>query len=374
LPLESADFRICARQASSRLCHKYTCKICGCDADSLCRLISFNLGLVLLRLKLSILFSLPTARLPMSTTHPDPVPPAVPNVPNAPTTPIVLSFAAADPTCGAGLQADLLTLAAHGCHPLTVLTAVTVQDTAGVEAVLPMAGGWVADQARALLEDMPVAAFKLGMLGSIEAVVAVAEVLSDYPDTPVVFDPVLASGRGDAFADEDIVTAMIELLLPHTDILTPNSLETRRLAQELGAPGRNIPSLPECAQRLIGTGCQHVLVTGTHEPGTSVVNTLYGSHGPLRNDAWQRLPGSYHGSGCTLASAIAAQLAHGLDMSAAVQAAQDYTWRSLAAGFRPGMGQHVPDRLWWFRRPGPLGEQPGKPSPASLKATHAHLC
>ena len=136
------------------------------------------------------------------------MPTTVPGSLPHPTVPIVLSFAAADPTCGAGLQADLLTLAAHGCHPLTVVTALTVQDTAGVEDVLPISGGWVADQARALLEDMPVAAFKLGMLGSVEAVAAVAEVLSDYPDTPVVFDPVLASGRGDAFADEDIVTAM----------------------------------------------------------------------------------------------------------------------------------------------------------------------
>lgn len=260
--------------------------------------------------------------------------------------PLVMAFAASDPTCGAGLQADLLTLAAHGCHPLTVVTALTVQDTVGVEDLLPMDGGWVADQARALLEDMPVAAFKLGMLGSVAAISAVAEVLSDYPDTPVVFDPVLASGRGDAFADEEAVDAMIELLLPLTDILTPNSLEARRLAQELGTPGEATPSLSECARRLIGAGCAHVLVTGTHEQGARVVNTLYGSHGPLRQDEWERLPGSYHGSGCTLASAIAANLAWGLLLPEAVRAAQEYTWQSLAQGFRPGMGQHVPNRLW----------------------------
>jgi len=263
--------------------------------------------------------------------------------------PIVMSFAASDPTCGAGLQADLLTIAAHGCHPLTVVTALTVQDTAGVEELLPMDGDWVADQARALLEDMPVAAFKLGMLGSVEAIAAVAEVLSDYPHTPVVFDPVLASGRGDAFADEDTVTAMIELLLPLTDILTPNSLEARRLAQELGHAGKqgDAPlSLPECARRLVGAGAAHVLVTGTHEHSARVVNTLYGSHGPMRHDDWARLPGSYHGSGCTLASSIAAQLAWGQAMPEAVRAAQEYTWRSLAAGFRPGMGQHIPNRLW----------------------------
>ncbi|MEW6165679.1 MAG: hydroxymethylpyrimidine/phosphomethylpyrimidine kinase [Pseudomonadota bacterium] len=260
--------------------------------------------------------------------------------------PVVMTFAASDPTCGAGLQADLLTLAAHGCHPLTVATALTVQDTAGVEDMLPFDGGWVADQARALLEDMPVAAFKLGMLGSVEAVAAIAEILSDYPDTPVVFDPVLASGRGDAFADEDIVAAMLELLLPQTDVLTPNSLEARRLAQELGAAAAD---LAECARRLVGAGCGHVLVTGTHENSARVANVLYGSHGPVRRDEWERLPGSYHGSGCTLASAIAANLAWGQPLPEAAQAAQHYTWHSLAAGYRPGMGQHVPNRLW--RRP-----------------------
>lgn len=260
--------------------------------------------------------------------------------------PVVLAFAASDPTCGAGLQADLLTIAAHGCQPLTVVTALTVQDTAGVEDILALDAGWVADQARALLEDMPVAAFKIGMLGSIEAIAAVAEVASDYPDIPLVFDPVLASGRGDAFADEEAVAAMIELLLPQTDLLTPNGLEARRLAQELGDFGQDSPDLPECARRLIGAGCAHVLVTGTHERGERVVNTLYGSHGPLRRDEWERLPASYHGSGCTLASAIAANLAWGMPLPEAVQAGQHYAWHSLAAGFRPGMGQHVPNRLW----------------------------
>ena len=262
------------------------------------------------------------------------------------TPPVVMTFAASDPTCGAGLQADLLTIAAHGCQPLTVVTALTVQDTAGVEDLMPMDGDWVTDQARTLLEDMPVAAFKLGLLGSVEAIAAVAEILSDYPDIPVVFDPVLASGRGDAFADEDTVGAMIELLLPLTDILTPNSLEARRLAQELDSTANAALNLSECARQLIAAGCAHVLVTGTHEHSQRVVNTLYGSHGPMRHDDWERLPGSYHGSGCTLASAIAANLAWGQTLPEAVKAAQGYTWHSLASGFRPGMGQHVPNRLW----------------------------
>ncbi len=269
-----------------------------------------------------------------------------------PTPPIVLTFAASDPTGGAGVQADLLTLASLGCHPLSVITAITVQDTTGVEGVLPIDADWVSDQARALLEDMPVAAFKLGMLGSVEAIAAIAEILSDYPNVPVVLDPVLASGRGDQFAGEDMIEAMIGLLLPQTTLLTPNSLEARRLAQEANGDddeGDATPDLAECARRLVSTGCEYVLVTGTHEGTPQVVNTLYGSHGVVRADRWERLPGSYHGSGCTLASAIAAHLASGVDIADAVMGAQEYTWRTLAAGFRPGMGQYIPDRLFWSR-------------------------
>lgn len=259
--------------------------------------------------------------------------------------PAVLSFAASDPTGGAGIQADLLTIASLGGLPLTVVTAITVQDTAGVEAVMPIDAGWVVDQARAVLEDVPVAAFKLGLLGSVEAIAGIAEVLSDYPEIPVVIDPVLASGRGDALADERMIDAVIEMLLPQCMVLTPNSLEARRLAQALG---EGDPALDECARRLIDAGCRHVLVTGTHEAGESVVNTLYGSHGVVRSDTWTRLPASYHGSGCTLASAIATLLAQGQSVAEAVGEAQEYTWHALEAGFRPGMGQHLPDRLFWL--------------------------
>lgn len=262
--------------------------------------------------------------------------------------PIVLTFAASDPTGGAGVQADLLTLASLGCHPLSVITALTVQDTTGVEDVLPVDAGWVADQARALLEDIPVAAFKFGMLGSVEAIAAIAEIVADYPDIPLVFDPVLASGRGDQLADEEMVDAMVGLLLPRTTILTPNSLEARRLALDEDND-EDAPTLAECARRLIAAGSEYVLVTGTHESTPLVSNVLYGSQGQVRADQWERLPGSYHGSGCTLASAIAANLANGLSVEEAVRDAQDYTWQALAAGYRPGMGQYIPDRFFWAR-------------------------
>jgi hydroxymethylpyrimidine/phosphomethylpyrimidine kinase len=261
--------------------------------------------------------------------------------------PIVLSFAASDPTGGAGMQADLLTLASMGCHPLTVVTALTVQDTRGVDDLLPIDSDWVVDQARKLLEDMPVAAFKLGVLGSVENITAIAEIISDYPEVPVILDPVLASGRGDSLSSEDMIIAMRELIIPQTTVLTPNSMEARRLAEE--DEDEDDPGLDECATRLVSLGCEFVLITGTHENTAEVINTLYGEEGIVRSDRWKRLPGSYHGSGCTLASAIAATMANGLDVPEAVREAQEYTWQALAHGFRPGMGQHLPDRFFWAR-------------------------
>ena len=251
----------------------------------------------------------------------------------------VLSFAASDPTGGAGIQADLLTIAALGCHPLSVITAITVQDTHGVERMLPIDAAWISAQAQRLLDDMPVAAFKAGVLGSAQNVRAVSEVIAQHAAVPFVVDPVLASGRGDPLAQDAAIEALRELILPQATMLTPNSLEARRLAD--GAA-----DLAECARRLVDQGCEYVLITGTHEAGDEVVNTLYDASGVVRADRWPRLPASYHGSGCTLASAIAAELAKGLEPPEAAHAAQRFTWESLAAGFKPGGGQFLPNRFF----------------------------
>lgn len=267
--------------------------------------------------------------------------------PIPPSPPQVLVFAASDPSSGAGIQADILTLASLGCHPLTALTALTVQDTVGVQSLQPVAAELLEQQARTVLEDMPVAAFKIGLLGSVENVLIVAEIISDYPEIPLVFDPVLASGRGDNLSGEEIISAMREMLLPQTAILTPNAPEARRLAEN--DDDEDEPSMEICARRLIEMGAQYVLITGTHENTPLVINTLYGPEGVIREDRWERLPGSYHGSGCTLASAIAGCLAGGASVEDAVRDAQDYTWQTLANGFRGGMGQFIPDRLFWAR-------------------------
>ncbi len=271
-----------------------------------------------------------------------------------PTPPCVMTFAATDPSSGAGLQADILALASIGCHPLSVVTGITVQDTVGVDSVMPLDADWINDQARTILEDVQVAAFKLGLLGSVENVAVIAEIMADYPDVPLLIDPILTSGRGDELTNEEMQAAMCELLFPQATLITPNSLEARRLAFYDEGDEVKHTSLDECAHRLLSMGTEYVLITGTHERSTDVVNSLYGGNVQTDNVLikayhWERLSGSYHGSGCTLTSAIAACLAHGLTMEEAIQEAQEYTWQTLKNAFRPGMGQFIPDRFFWAR-------------------------
>jgi len=256
--------------------------------------------------------------------------------------PVVLIFSGNDPTGGAGIQADIETLSSLGCHPAPVITALTAQDTTGIKHYAPVEAGMVIAQARAVLEDMPVAAIKAGMLGSHENATALAAIMHDYPDIPLILDPILASGRGDPLADDELADAMQSLLIPKTTLIVPNTLELMRLTPEAD----NIDS---AAQELLSRGCAFVLVTGTHEPTTEVVNRLYGNHRLLESFHWERLPHSYHGSGCTLAAACAATISHGFDPIEAVAEAQDFTWHALLHANRLGMGQHLPDRLYWAR-------------------------
>jgi hydroxymethylpyrimidine/phosphomethylpyrimidine kinase len=145
-----------------------------------------------------------------------------------------------------------------------------------------------------------------------------------------------------------MISAIRELIIPQSTLITPNSLEARRLAHDDEGEEEQL-TLEICARRLLGSGCEYVLITGTHENTAQVINTLYHRDGALRSDAWQRLPQSYHGSGCTLASSITACIARGYDVPDAVREGQEYTWQTLSNGFRPGMGQFIPDRLFWAR-------------------------
>lgn len=264
------------------------------------------------------------------------------------TPPAVMTLAGSDPSGGAGIQADILTLASLGCHPLSVITALTVQDSANVHDIMVIDADWVNDQARLLLEDMPVSAFKVGLIGSVENVAVIAQLAADYPDIPLILDPVLASGGGDDFADEDLISAIRDMLLPQVTIITPNSIEAQRLASNDPDEEDNL-TMDQCAQRLLALGAGHVLITGTHENTREVINTLYAPDGTARAQHWDRLSGSYHGSGCTLASALAGLIACGTPLMQAVDEAQEYTYETLLHAYRPGMGQNIPDRLFWAR-------------------------
>lgn len=263
---------------------------------------------------------------------------------SAPTSPVpvVMVFSGNDPSGGAGIQADIEALISHGCHTAPVVTALTIQDTQDVIGYTPLDGGLIVEQARAVLEDMPISAFKLGLLASAEAVEAIHSILRDYPDIPVIMDPVLASGSGTMITEDDVIDALHELLLPQATVLTPNSLEARTLAPEADTQDA-------CAMALLAQGAEFVLITGTHENTPHVVNTLYANNRVMDSFTWERLEGSFHGSGCTLAASIAGLLAQGLEPFTAIHEAQEYTWQALAEGYRIGMGQRIPNRLFWAR-------------------------
>lgn len=256
------------------------------------------------------------------------------------TLPIVMTIAGNDPTGGAGLAADTEAAISQGCHVLPVVSCLTVQDTCDVISVEPVDAELLLQQARAVLEDLPVDAIKIGLLGSEDNIEAVHELLRDYSDIPVVLDPVIASGSGRVLVDENSLDALRELLLPCCDVLTPNTREVRVLVPHADSVQAAMPALREL-------GCDWILVTGTHDQTADVVNRLYGEQGEAASYRWERLASSYHGSGCTLSAALAGLLAQGLNVPDAVEQAQEYTWRSLRHGYRLGMGQSHPNRLFW---------------------------
>lgn len=261
----------------------------------------------------------------------------------APQRPCVLVFAGSDPSGGAGIQADILAIAAQGAHALTVLTALTVQDNDRVHAVYPVEQDIVVEQAQALLAKLPVAAVKLGIVGSranAQAIAGIVRALQQrQPGLPVVLDPVLGSGHGDALAVDNAVQAIAPLLEVAT-LITPNLPEAAVLCPQTD-------SRLEQARHLLRHACTDVLIKGGHGSGELLSNLWLSSlqTGEWRQEwQWPRLPGEFHGSGCTLASAIAAQLALGRSMRDALETAQAYCRQALASAFSIADGQMIPAR------------------------------
>ena len=256
--------------------------------------------------------------------------------------PVTLSISGHDPTGGAGIQADIETMSALGCIATSVVTCLTIQDTHNVQKLIPVDSELIETQVRALTADMTVSAIKIGLIGDEAIAEVIAGLLDDHPALPVVLDPVLAAGGGTDLAGARLLEKIHSRLLPRTTLLTPNSDEARRLSGK--------QELDSCAAALLAHGCGAVLITGAHESAPEVSNRLYRSGQPTITTSWPRLPYSYHGSGCTLASAVTALLALGRPLEEAVIEAQGYTWNALSHGFRPGRGQHLPDRYFEWRR------------------------
>ena len=258
-----------------------------------------------------------------------------------------MTIAGNDPTGGAGLQADIETLASLGCHAAPITTALTIQDTKSLHSFDPVSDTLVHNQISTVLKDINVSVIKIGTIAGVSQVETIRHLLQDYPDIPVVMDPVLSAGGGGDFADEQLCQQMKSLLFPFVSILTPNSQEARRLGQNFN---RNLnqgsDNLNNCAQQLIDRGIKYVLITGTHENTAAVNNRLYDANGVVEISTWERLPDSYHGSGCTLATAIAAHLALGCEPINAIRKAQKYTWQTLKHAYSIGQGQLIPNRMF----------------------------
>ncbi len=267
------------------------------------------------------------------------------------TSPLILSFSVADPVGAIGIQADLACFAAMGCHGLSVITSLLIGDTARVEDCQVIDADWVADQARVVLEDMAVAAFKVGAVGSIENVSVIAEIVSDYPDIPLIFDPFLSAMPDQGPDSEDMLIAIRELLIPQTTVLQVSAVELGRLAETWREPSSEEDTLMLDAMRIIDMGCEFLFVTGIPSDVHDVSNMLFNESGVVRQDNWPRQSGSFSGAGSTLSAAITAMLANGLDVPEAVFEAQEFTMAAIANAQRLGMGKLVPDRYFWAREP-----------------------
>lgn len=255
----------------------------------------------------------------------------------SPSVPVVLAFSGHDPTGGAGIAADITAIRAQGCHCFPVITALTVQDTGNVHEVSAVDPELVYRQARVVLNDTRVSAFKIGICGSVDNLRMITTLLDDYPDVPVVTDPVLRASGGMELAGEELVGALRTLLLPRSTLALPNLAELETLV-----PGADDPAAR--AETLVDEGCAWVLVTGADSGGDPVVNTLYGPEAEPESFSWPRLHGTFHGSGCTLAAATAAWLARHGDLRASVETGQRYTWGCLDRALRIGAGQSIPSR------------------------------
>lgn len=262
------------------------------------------------------------------------------------TPPLVLVFGPLDPSGSDGLPADAVTCARLGCHGLAAVTALTVRDTAGIEEIHPISPELLDDQARCLLEDMPVQAIKMGGLYTAETASVAAQIAADYSQVPLVLHlGQRARPPADAVAEDeagDLLAATLELVLPQTDLLV---IEHLRLAQWQADGDIDIGEAPTPMHALLSAGAQWVLALGSPQRPGHYANLLLGPGGQTHTLPWQAPPDRNSDTGGVAAAAIAALLARGLDMPEAVRQGLAHAESCVAASFLPGMGRRIPNRI-----------------------------
>ncbi len=253
-------------------------------------------------------------------------------------TPVVMSIGSHDPCGGAGISADIETLASLGCHCTPIITKLAARDTHDIKDSQITDPSLLIEQVRAVLEDIPVDLVKIGDAGSIENTEAIHTILSDYAALPVVLHPAFASDH-----NRPLNEALCSLLLPQSDVAVFNEHDIYQVAG-------NADTLGASVQELLEYGCDNIFITGAHGSSQQIRNQLFSSRGLSQTYEWERLPHTFHGAGSTLSAALSAYLAHQLSLPESIQQAQKYTWHALQQGRRLGMGQLLPNRMHWCEK------------------------
>ena len=263
------------------------------------------------------------------------------------TFPLILSFGVCDPVGALGVQADCAAFSALGCHGLSAIAGLLVSDSARIENMYELDSDWMAEQARTLLEDMPIAAFKVGAVGSALHLAAIAEIVSDYPDAPLILDPFLSALPDAGLGDEEMLSALRSILAPQATALILSQPELGRMAElwRDGADGGQ-GALEEDVAELVSSGLQYVLVTGSRDELGTCSNRLYDASGEVARVEWQHLPGPFLGAGNTYSAAFTACMARGMDAQQALALAQEYTNGALEHAQRFGMGKFIPSKFF----------------------------
>ncbi|UYM05806.1 bifunctional hydroxymethylpyrimidine kinase/phosphomethylpyrimidine kinase [Solicola gregarius] len=260
--------------------------------------------------------------------------------------PAMLSIAGSDPSGGAGIQADLKTATALKVYGAAVITSLTAQNTRGVTGILPIPAEFVVQQYEEVVTDLDVEAVKIGMLGTAEVVVALAESMRRHPVRDVVLDPVMVATSGDRLVPTDTVDAIREHLLPLATVVTPNLPEAAVLAG-VDEPGDR-DSMIEAATALRDLGAQAALVKGGHGSGASAIDILVDAEGPAMFVADRVETANTHGTGCTLSSAVATYLIYPMPLRDAIHGAKRYVSGAIesAASWTVGEGRSPVNHLW----------------------------